>query len=92
MAKPYAGGMTPGCWIAINPERSPMNRFLAIILAATVSGCVSHRATDAISDGGLDPTIFYVDGTWTPLDAGDQVITFSLPDYWLEMNTEAFPG
>ena len=66
-----------------------MNRFLAIILAAAVAGCVSHSATDAISDGGVDPTIFYVDGTWTPLDAGDQVITFSLPDYWLKMNTEA---
>ncbi len=36
-----------------------------------------------------DPTIYYVDGTWIPLDAGDQVITFSLPDYWLKMNTEA---
>jgi len=66
-----------------------MNCFLAITLAAAVAGCVSHDATDAISDGGLDPTVFYVPGTWTPLDAGVQVITFSLPDYWLKMNAEA---
>jgi hypothetical protein len=66
-----------------------MNCFLAITLAAAVAGCVSHSATDAISDGGLDPTIFYVDGNWTPLDVGAQVITFSLPDYWLKMNAES---
>ena len=63
-----------------------MSRFLAITLAAAVAGCQSYTQTDAVSDGGRDPTIFYVDGTWTPLDAGDQVITFgqviafSLPD------------
>jgi hypothetical protein len=69
-----------------------MNRFLAITLAAAVAGCVSHSATDVIFDGGLDPTIFYVDGYWTPLDAGAQVITFSLPDYWLKMNLESSDG
>ena len=63
-----------------------MNRLLAITVAAAVAGCVFHRTTDAISDGEMDPTIIYVDGTWTPLDAGhqvikfDQVIAFSLPD------------
>ena len=63
-----------------------MNRFLVITLAAAVAGCLSYSATDPISDGGLDPTIFYVDAIWTPLDAGyqvitfDQVITFTLPD------------
>jgi len=66
-----------------------MDRFLVITFAAAVTGCVSYTQTDAVSDGGLDPTIYYVDGTWIPLDAGDQVITFSLPDYWLKMNTEA---
>jgi hypothetical protein len=65
-----------------------MNRFLAIALAAAVAGCVSHSATDVIFDGGLDPTIFYVDGYWTPLDAAAQVITFSFPDYWLKINAE----
>ena len=55
-----------------------MNRFLAITLAAAVAGCVFHRGTDAIFE--VDPTIFYVDGTRTPLDAGDQVITLTLPD------------
>ena len=58
-----------------------MNRFLGIILATAVAGCVSLSAIHGISDGGLDPTIFYVGGSWTPLDAGDQVITLSLPDY-----------
>ena len=62
-----------------------MSRFLAITLAAAVAGCQSYTQTDAVSDGGQVPTI-YVDGTWTPLDAGYQVITvdrviaFSLPD------------
>jgi hypothetical protein len=32
------------------------------------------------SDGGLDSNTFYVPATDTPLDAGAQVITFSLPD------------
>jgi hypothetical protein len=68
---------------------APVNRFLAIALAATVAGCVSHNPTDAISDAGLDPRILYVPGIWTPLDAGDQVITFSLSDYWLKLNAEA---
>ena len=63
-----------------------MNRFLAITVAAAVAGCVFHPATVDIFDGEVDPTIFYVDGTWTPLDAGyevitfDQVIAFSVPD------------
>jgi hypothetical protein len=54
-----------------------MSRFLAITLAAAVAGCVSY--TPAISDGELDPNTFYLPGTSTPLDAGAQVITFSLP-------------
>ena len=66
-----------------------MNRFLPITLAVAVAGCVSHSATDLIFDGGLDPTIYYVDGYWTPLDAGAQVITFSLPDYGRKMDVEA---
>ena len=66
-----------------------MNRFLAITLAAAVVGCVSHSSADAISDSGLDPRILYVPGIWTALDAGDQLITFSLPDYWLTLNAEA---
>ncbi len=53
-----------------------MNRFLAITLAAAVAGCLSYSPTDPISGGGQDLTIFYVDGTWTPLDAGYQVIAF----------------
>jgi hypothetical protein len=63
-----------------------MNRFLAITVAAAVAGCVFHRTNDAIYDGEMNPTIIYVDGTWTPLGAGyqvitfDQVIAFSLPD------------
>jgi hypothetical protein len=57
-----------------------MNRFLAITPAAPVAGCVFHSAAEAIFDGGVDPTIIYVDGTWTPLDAADQVITLTLPD------------
>jgi hypothetical protein len=66
-----------------------MNRLLAITLAAAVAGCVSDSQTDAISDDGMDPTILYVDGTWTPLDAGDRVIKLSLPpDYWLTMITD----
>jgi hypothetical protein len=56
-----------------------MSRFLAITLAAAVAGCVSYTPTDAISDGELDPNTFYLPGTSTPLDAGAQVITFSLP-------------
>jgi hypothetical protein len=69
-----------------------MNRFLAITLAAAVAGCVSHTPTDAISDDELDPTTFYIPGTWTPLDAGVQVITFSLSDYWLKTNTDSPNG
>ena len=57
-----------------------MNRFLAIALAVAVAGCVSHTPTDAMSDSELDANILYLPGTWTPLDAGGQVITFSLPD------------
>ena len=36
--------------------RTPLNSVLAlsITLVAAVAGCVSHSATDAISDGGLD--------------------------------------
>jgi hypothetical protein len=66
-----------------------LNRFLAITLAAALVGCVSHSPTDAISDTGLDPPILYVPWIWTPLDAGDQVISFTLPDYWLTLNAEA---
>ena len=67
----------------------PVTRFPAITLAAALVGCVSHSPTDALSDAGLDPPILYVPGIWTPLDAGDQVITFTLPDYWLPLNAEA---
>jgi hypothetical protein len=57
-----------------------MNRFLAVILAAAVAGCLSYTQTDALSDGGLNPNTFYVPGTDIPLDAGAQVITFTPPD------------
>ena len=67
-----------------------MNRFLAITLAATVvAGCLSYSPTVGISDGGLDPSTFYVPGTDTPLDTGARVITFSLPDSWWKMNAES---
>ena len=56
-----------------------MNRFLAISFAAAVAGCASQVATDASSDGGLDPNTFYVPGTDSPLNAGARVSTFSLP-------------
>jgi hypothetical protein len=57
-----------------------MNRFLAITLAATVTGCLSYSETDAISDGGLDPNTFYVPGTDITLYPGAQVVTLPLPD------------
>jgi hypothetical protein len=60
-----------------------MSRFLAITFAAAVAGCLSYPQTDAVSDGGQDPTIFYVDGTWIAgyqVITFDQVIAFSLPN------------
>ena len=56
-----------------------MNRFLAIAFVAAVSGCLPYSPTDVISEGGLNPSTFYVPGTDMPLDTGARVITFSLP-------------
>jgi hypothetical protein len=57
-----------------------MNRSLAIAFVAAVAGCLPYSATDVISEGGCNPSTFYVPGTDTPLDTGARVITF--PPEW----------